>query len=1220
MQQRQDSDHMLTRLVGVFFILALCIGLSGYLYYANQKEHLKKNFQDELTAIGDLKVGQIDSWRRERLEDGTSIFKARFFVALIQQYLNDPRGSRLEADLLAWLQTLQEMSGYKSILLVDPSGIVHLSTISSENTTGAHAQELVRQALRTNSAVLSDIHTAASVSYPHLDLIAPIVMQQGEKGDFIGALVIRIDPDKFLFPLIETWPTPSKTAESLLVRAEQGEAVFLNNLRHKKAAALSFRIPLSERPAMAAALERGKRTVIETGDYRGVPVLASIQPVPGTSWFLVSKVDQEEIYAPIRTQAALLSIMVFALIGAAGISIVFWWRQKSADLLRRQYELELDRKTLSQQYEYLSKYANDIILLLDPDGAIREANDRAISAYGYTRDELLQLNVRDLHPPDRVAEIAPQMKQLQEKNGLIFETLHLRKDGTSFPVEVSSRVIEIDEKRFFQSIIRDVSERKDSEHALQQSEKFLQTIIDTEPDCIKLLDRDGALLMMNRAGLEMIDAGSFEMVRGRPVAPLIVPEYREAFMHVTKEAFLGRPGILEFEIVGMKGRRLWLETRAVPLRNDRNEITAMLGVTRDITEQKKAQTALVNEKNKLDAIITAIGDGISIQDRSFKVLYQNQVHKNMLGDHVGKFCYEAYENSNAVCEECPVAQCFLDGQIHRTERSTGISGSTQFLEITSSPLRDEAGRIVAGIEAVRNITERKKADQARIDSEKRFKRLVESVTDYIYTVKVEQGRGIETIHGPGCVTVTGYSSEEYHADPDLWYRMIFEEDRGTILQKTNEILSGSPVAPFEHRIIHKDGTIRWVKNTPVPRFDKEGRLADYDGLITDITPLKYLEAQLRQAQKMEAIGQLAGGVAHDFNNILTAIIGYGNLILMKLPGGDVVRPFVSQILASAERAAQLTHSLLAFSRKQAIDPRNVNLNAIIQRVQSLLLKLIGEDVAFETILCNKELTVLADSVQMEQVLMNLVVNARDAIRDHGRITVQTSIFEIGEEFIRTHAYGEPGSYALLTISDTGGGMDEATRRRIFEPFFTTKEVGKGTGLGLSMVYGIIKQHYGYITVASEPGKGTVFSIYLPLVAGTEPAKEKMAPAAEQQGGETVLLAEDDRDVRRLTKMVLENFGYRVIEAVDGEDAVAKFNEQNAAIDLLVFDVIMPKKSGKDAYLAIRQTRPDIKVLFTSGYTADIIHQKGILDPGMVFIMKPISPTILLGKVREVLDK
>jgi len=1217
---RMTPDNMLTRLVGVFLLLALCIGLSGYLYYASQKEQFKRNIQDKLSAIADLKISQIDSWRRERLEDGTSIFKARFFVVLIQQYLNDPRGSRLEPDLLEWMQSLREMSGYQSILLVDPAGLVHLSTSSAEKTIGPHAKALVRQALLTNTAMLSDIHTVATVSYPHLDLVAPIMLQQGKTVVPIGALVIRIDPRKFLFPLIEAWPTPSRTAESLLIRSEGGEAVFLNDLRHGKVSSSFFQIPLSKRQEMAAILARGEKKILEINDYRGVPVLAAIQPVLGTSWFLISKVDQEEIYAPISKQAAFLSFIVLALIAAAGISIIFWWRQKSANLLRRQYELELERKTLSLQYEYLSKYANDIILLIDPDYAIVEANDRAVAAYGYTRDELLGLTVRDLCPAETKDDIALQMKQVQEKNGLVFETLHLRKDGTSFPVEISSRVIEIDGKRFFQSIIRDVSERKDSEHALKQSEKFLQTIIDTEPDCIKLLARDGTILMMNRAGLAMIDAASFDLVRGQPMAPLIAPEYRDAFMNVITEAFQGRPSLLEFEIVGLKGRRLWLETRAAPLRNDRNKITGMLGVTRDMTEQKRAKTALLNEKNKLDAIITAIGDGISIQDKSYKILYQNQNYKNIIGDHVGKICYEAYEKSNALCEGCPVAQCFIDGEVHRTERSVTINGITQFFEITSSPLKDETGMIVAGIEAVRNITERKKAEQARIDNEKRFKRLVESVTDYIYTVKVEKGRGVATVHGPGCVTVTGYSSEEYQADPELWFRMIFEEDRGAILQKTNDILSGTPVAPFEHRIIHKDGTIRWVKNTPVPRFDNEGRLVDYDGLITDITPLKYLEAQLRQAQKMEAIGQLAGGVAHDFNNILTAIIGYGNLILMKLSTSDAARPFVSQILASAERAAQLTHSLLAFSRRQAIDLRNVNINAIIQRVNSLLLKLIGEELEFKTVLCDRDLTVIADSVQMEQVLMNLVMNARDAVRDHGRITIETGVFELGEEFIRTHAYGEPGSYALVTVSDTGEGMDEATRRRIFEPFFTTKEVGKGTGLGLSMVYGIIKQHKGYITVTSEPGKGTVFSICLPLVVGAASEAEKKAPVVASRGVETVLLAEDDREVRSLTKMVLENFGYRVIEAVDGEDAVKKFNEQSAAIDLLVFDIIMPKKNGKDAYLAIKQTRPDIKVLFTSGYTADIIHKKGILDPDMGFILKPISPTVLLGKVREVLDK
>jgi len=311
--QRHDSDHMLTRLVGVFSLLAFCIGLSGYLYYANQKEQLKRNIQDELSAIADLKVGQIDSWRRERMEDGTSIFKARFFVELIQQYLNHPQGSRLEPDLLAWMETLREMSGYRSILLVDPAGTVHLSTSSSEKTTGANAKELVRQALQTNSAILSDIHTVNTVTYPHLDLIAPIAIERFKTTLPVGALVIRIDPQTFLFPLIEAWPTPSRTAESLLIRSEGGEAVFLNDQRRRHDTASFFQIPLSMRPELAALLARGEKRVIETSDYRGVPVLAAIRPVLGTPWFLVSKVDQEEVYAPIRRQAAFLSIMVFAL-------------------------------------------------------------------------------------------------------------------------------------------------------------------------------------------------------------------------------------------------------------------------------------------------------------------------------------------------------------------------------------------------------------------------------------------------------------------------------------------------------------------------------------------------------------------------------------------------------------------------------------------------------------------------------------------------------------------------------------------------------------------------------------------------------------------------------------------------------------------------------------------------------------------------------------------
>jgi CheY-like chemotaxis protein len=371
---------------------------------------------------------------------------------------------------------------------------------------------------------------------------------------------------------------------------------------------------------------------------------------------------------------------------------------------------------------------------------------------------------------------------------------------------------------------------------------------------------------------------------------------------------------------------------------------------------------------------------------------------------------------------------------------------------------------------------------------------------------------------------------------------------------------------------------------------------------------------------MEAIGQLAGGVAHDFNNILTAIIGYGNLIRMKLPPQDTLRPYVEQILASSERAAQLTHSLLAFSRKHAVDLKLVSLNGIIQRVEKLLVRLIGEDISLKSSLVPGEITVMADSVQLEHVLMNLATNARDAMTDGGHVSIETSIYEMNEEFIKAHAYGEPGRYALVRFSDTGTGMDEALRKKIFDPFFTTKEAGKGTGLGLAMVYGIIKQHKGYITVTSQPGRGTTFNIYLPLIALSVPETKQAPVIVVPRGGETVLLAEDDNQVRSLTRTVLEDFGYQVIEAEDGDEAVRKFREHGDKVDLLVLDIVMPKKNGKEAYLAISDLRPGIKAIFTSGYTADIIQSKGILDTGMEFILKPISPTLFLQKVREVLDR
>ena len=381
-----------------------------------------------------------------------------------------------------------------------------------------------------------------------------------------------------------------------------------------------------------------------------------------------------------------------------------------------------------------------------------------------------------------------------------------------------------------------------------------------------------------------------------------------------------------------------------------------------------------------------------------------------------------------------------------------------------------------------------------------------------------------------------------------------------------------------------------------------------------------LESRLLQAQKMEAIGQLAGGVAHDFNNILTVITGFGTLIKMAADKHEPINvEYLDQILASSQKAANLTQSLLAFGRKQRINLAPHSIDDMIANTGKLLDRLLTEDIELQITPAAQDLIVMADVTQIDQILINLAANARDAMPHGGLLSIRTEVAELDDEFIKTHGYGEQGTYALLSISDTGVGMDRSTKEHIFEPFFTTKEVGKGTGLGLATVYGIVKQHNGYVVVDSEPHRGTTFRIYLPLVDKKRSGETRRSEEVES-GAETVLVVEDDEGVRKLTTEILRAHGYTTMEAADGEDAVKVFMENQDEVDLMILDVVMPKKNGKEAYEEIKKTHPNVRVIFTSGYTGEVILDKGIQGETVDFITKPLTPNGLLRKVREVLDR
>ncbi|MDX9715389.1 MAG: ATP-binding protein [Dissulfurispiraceae bacterium] len=442
-------------------------------------------------------------------------------------------------------------------------------------------------------------------------------------------------------------------------------------------------------------------------------------------------------------------------------------------------------------------------------------------------------------------------------------------------------------------------------------------------------------------------------------------------------------------------------------------------------------------------------------------------------------------------------------------------------------------------------------------------------------------------------------------------------DTGPLCDKCPVLESFSTTDPSRPQNCMLEGKLWDVRAFPLA--DENSSITSVIEVLRDISDQHKLEEQLRQSQKLEGLGQLAGGIAHDFNNLLNAVIGYASLLQMRIPETDSKRHHVDQIIVAATRGASLTRQILALSRKQLLETKPVCINEIIRELEHMLRRLVREDITIKYSLNPGDITIKADAGQISQVLINLAINAADAMPQGGTLLISTELFDMDEHFIQVYGYEKTGRYVLLKVADTGVGIPEELKERLFDPFFTTKEVGKGTGLGLSVVHGIVKQHKGYINVYSEKDKGTIFKIYLPLSESGKHIAEE-APKEEVVGGtEAILIAEDDEALRHLTSTILKQYGYRVIEAVDGQDAIEQFIKNREDIALVVLDGVMPKKSGKQAYEEMQKLSPDIKAVFVSGYSEDIFAKDWMPGPSVKFIAKPVSPEDLLRAIRGLLD-
>jgi PAS domain S-box-containing protein len=768
--------------------------------------------------------------------------------------------------------------------------------------------------------------------------------------------------------------------------------------------------------------------------------------------------------------------------------------------------------------------------------------------------------------------------------------------------------------------------RRHAEEALKASETELRTLFAAMTDVIMVFDRDGRHVKI---------APSKPASLYKPAAERIGKTLHEIFPTDTADFFLSqihqaldqrRMQHAEYSLT-TNGEERWFEGSIAPISSDQ-----VLWVARDITERRQAQdekaklnTQIESQRQRLNNIVASlpgmVWEAWGQPDQSTqRIDFVSDYIETMLGYTVEEwvstpnFWLQIMHPDDKEREAKAAAATFASGRGNTTEfRWVARDGRTVWVESNYVVIKDDEGRPVGLRGVTTDISERKQAEAALRESEERYRDLVENAHDIIYSHDLE---GNYTSMNKAGEHITGYTREE--ALKLNFAQTIAPEHLAKARDMLKRKLAGERVTAYEMEILAKDGRRIAVEANTKLVF-QNGVPIGVQGIARDVTERKLLEEQLRQSQKMEAIGQLAGGVAHDFNNLLTAINGYSTLAL-RVTHDEPIKGYLEEVKKAGDRAANLTRQLLAFGRKQMLQPIALNLNDVVSDMNKMLCRLIGEDIQLIAKFDPTLKKIEADPGQIEQVLLNLVVNARDAMPKGGKLTIETANFEMDSEYAGKHVGVQAGSYAVLAVSDTGTGMDDKTKARVFEPFFTTKEKGKGTGLGLSTVYGVVKQSGGNIWVYSELGRGTTFRVYLPqLKTEVTPTEKPTIEPAPLGGSETILLVEDEDVVRGLARKILEEAGYKVLDASGGKEAINLCQEHTEPIHLLLTDVVMPETSGKEIAERLSTLLPATRVLFMSGYTDEAIVHHGVLDSNVEFIQKPFSPVALIRKVRQVLD-